>query len=478
MARSKMTVNAGSIVGEFVRNLPENIRRDLDVYAESLPSLDLVGALNALDDTGLQAVLRSCAQARMGPALTRLGVDNNKGRPRVPGLLVAKLIRGLSRGEMSAKLVLQLLTDGVYKLLLVQAAGLSGELPPDWYCQELDTPVLRALAVLGAHRLNDPSAPWALAYMVRGEDPAVKILVKPDAMESLELSTGQFLQQARPEQHEVLREWVRRRAGLPTLQDKHLAAALQEPEQKTSASPRPNSSRRGSGAPTGTHDDAPSLVVSSPALSSAPATASSLPPGSRPPRPADESSELEIGSALSLLGQQFVEAVSVLLPRLSSALMESYAPDEHDLAALARLRALLLRTSHEIAARTGTSQTTSLPSLQQAWAAHQSQRKSCDTLQLLATCSGPEAISVSLDWVRNSASRLAAGWDAQDTTLATDLLSLAELAIRAQADDADDDELIAQSLQLKERLPAEAGKAVSAAARGRIQLSSPAQVSA
>src|ERR1022692_1246218 len=318
MVHSKMTATAGSIVGEFVRILPENIRRELDVYAESLTSLDLVGALNALDDSGLQAVLRSCAQARIGAALTRLGVDNYKGRPRVPGLLVAKLIRGLSRGEMSAKLVLQLLTDGVYKLLLVQAAGLSGELPPDWYCEELDTPVLRALAVLGVHRLNDPSAPWVLACMVRGEDPAVKILVKPDAMEPLELSTGQFLQQARPEQHEVLREWVRRRAVLPTLQDKQWAAAVQEPAQKTSASPRPNSSLPGTGVTTGTDDNAPSLIASSPAPSS-------VTPGSRPPRPADESHEMEISSALSLLNQEFAEAASVLLPRLSRALIESYA---------------------------------------------------------------------------------------------------------------------------------------------------------
>ena len=75
-----------------------------------------------------------------------------------------------------------------------------------------------------------------------------------------------------------------------------------------------------------------------------------------------------------------------------------------------------------------------------------------------------------MDWVRSTASRLAAGWEPEDATLATGLLSLAELAVRGQADDADDDDLIAQSLQLKDRLPAEAGKAVSAAARGRIRL--------
>ena len=208
MARSKVTASAGSIVGEFVRILPDSIRKELDIYADSLPPLNLVGALNALDDKELQEALRSCEQTRIGPQLTRLGVDNNKGRPRVPDVLIAKLARGLSRGDMSAKLVLQMLTAGVYNLLLVRAAELTSEFPPGWYRKELDTPVLRALAVMGAHRLNDPSAPWALAGMVDAEDPAVKILVKPDAMEALELSTGQFLLQAKPEKHEVLREWV------------------------------------------------------------------------------------------------------------------------------------------------------------------------------------------------------------------------------------------------------------------------------
>ena len=128
-------------------------------------------------------------------------------------------------------------------------------------------------------------------------------------------------------------------------------------------------------------------------------------------------------------------------------------------------------TSHEIPLPgPERAETTSLPDLQQTWTAHQSQQNSRGTLQGLATCSGPEAISASLDWVRSTASRLAAGWEPQDATLATGLLSLAELAVRGQADDADDDDLIAQSLQLKDRLPAEAGKAVSAAARGRIRL--------
>ena len=225
MARSNTTVSAGSIVGEFVRILPDSIRKELDIYADSLPPLNLIGALNALDDKELQAALRSCEQTRMGPQLTRLGVDNNKGRPRVPGLLIAKLARGLSRGDMSAKLVLQMLTGGVYHLLLVRAADLTNEFPPGWYREDLDTPVLRALAMMGAHRLNDPSAPWALAGMVRDEDPAVKILVKPDAMEALELSTGQFLLQAKPEKHQVLREWVHGRAMPPTAQDNPVPTA-------------------------------------------------------------------------------------------------------------------------------------------------------------------------------------------------------------------------------------------------------------
>ena len=474
MARSKMTVTAGSIVGEFVRILPDSIRKELDIYTDSLPPLDLVGALNALEDKELQAALRSCEQTRMGPQLTRLGVDNNKGRPRVPGLLITKLARGLSRGEMSAKLVLQLLTDGVYKLLLVQAADLTSEFPPGWYNEGLDTPVLRALAMMGAHRLNDPSAPWALAGMVRGEDPAVKILVKPDVVEKLELSTGQFLLQARPEQHEVLREWVRRRASLLTLKENPVVPAAQVPTQKTSAGQRPNSSSLPSiGLTTGTGDMPPSVTDHS----STPAVPSSATPGTRPPCPADEGHELDVNSALSLLGQQFAEAVSNLLPRLSRALVESYAPNEHDLAALAALRALLMQTSQEIAARTGTSQTTSLPDLQQAWTGYRSRQSSSDTLQALASCSGPEGISASLEWVRSNAKRLAAGWEPQDATLAAGLLSLAELAVRGQADDADDDDLIAESLQLKGRLPADAGKAVSAAARGRIQLSDSARVS-
>lgn len=475
MARSNMTVSAGSIVGEFVRILPDSIRKEIDIYADSLPPLNLVGALNALDDKELQAALRSCEQTRMGPQLTRLGVDNNKGRPRVPGLLIAKLARGLSRGDMSAKLVLQMLTDGVYHLLLVRAAQLTNEFPPGWYREDLDTPVLRALAMMGAHRLNDPSAPWALAGMVRDEDPAVKILVKPDAMEALEFSTGQFLLQAKPEKHEVLREWVHRRAMPPTAQDNPVPTAARQATQKPSAGQRPPSRRPSAGATTGT-DHTPPSSAPYPAPASSPAAASPATRGTPAQRaqtdeqPTGEGQELDVDTALSLLGQQFAEAVSVLLPRLRKALVETYAPDERDLGTLVDLRALLLRTSHEIAARTGTSRTTSLPDLQQAWTAHQSQQNSRGTLQGLATCSGPEAISASLDWVRSTARRLAAGWEPQDATLATGLLSLAELAVRGQADDADDDDLIAQSLQLKDRLPVEAGKAVSAAARGRIRL--------
>ena len=482
MARSNSTVSAGSIVGEFVRILPDSIREELDIYADSLPQLNLVGALNALDDKELQGALRSCDQTRVGAQLTRLGVDNNKGRPRVPGLLITKLARGLSRGDMSAKLVLQALTGGVYHLLLVRAAELTNEFPPGWYREDLDTPVLRALAVMGAHRLNDPSAPWALAGMVRDEDPAVKILVKPDVMKALELSTGQFLLQAKPEEHQVLREWVHRRVMPPTAQDNPVPTAARRATQKPSAGQRPTSCSPSTGTTIGTGHTPPSASsVPYPAPASAPATASPATRGTPAPRQTDEhltgeGQELDVDTALSLLGQQFAEAVSVLLPRLRKALEETYAPDERDLGTLADLRALLLRTSHEIAARTGTSQTTSLPDLQQTWTAHQSQQNSLGTLRGLATCSGPEAISASLDWVRSTASRLAAGWEPQDATLATGLLSLAELAVRGQADDADDDDLITQSLQLKDRLPAEAGKAVSAAARGRIQLSDSAQI--
>jgi len=476
MTRNKLTVSPGSLVGDFVRILPDSIRKELDIYADSLPPPDLVGALNALDEAELRAALRSCAP-QIGGALTRLGVDNNKGRPRVPGVLVTKLMRGLSRGEMSAKLVLQLLTDGVYKLLLVQAADLDSEIPPGWYRKELDTPVLRALAVMGAQRLNDPSAPWALAGMVRGEDPAVKILVKPAAVEPLKISTRQFLRRARPNQHEVLRDWVRRRAMLPALQDNSVATAVRVPVQQAPPGQRPSSSSLpGIGGTPGSGDMDLPAAASSPPLSFSQVVAFSVTPSPRPSVPAGEGNELDIDDALGLLGQQYAEAASVLLPSLSRALIESYAPDERDLAMLADLRALLLQTSHEIAVRTGTSQTTSLPSLQQTWAAYQNQRDSRYTLQMLATCSGPESIRASLDWVRSSASRLAVGWEAQDATLAADLLSLAGLAIRAQADDADDDELIAQSLYLKERLPAEAGKAVSAAARGRIQVGDPAQI--
>ena len=476
MARSNSTVSAGSIVGEFVRILPDSIRKELDIYADSLPLLNLVGALNALDDKELQTALRSCEQTRMGPQLTRLGVDNNKGRPRVPGLLITKLARGLSRGDMSAKLVLQMLTGGVYHLLLVRAAELTNEFPPGWYREDLDTPVLRALAMMGAHRLNDPSAPWALAGMVRDEDPAVKILVKPDVMKALELSTGQFLLQAKPEKHQVLREWVQRRAMPPTAQDNPVPTAARRATQKPSVGERPTSCSPSTWATIGTGHTPPSASSAPyPAPASAPATASPATRGTPAQRqtgehPTGEGQELDVDTALSLLGQQFAEAASVLLPRLRKALVETYAPDERDLGTLADLRALLLRTSYEIAARTGTSQMTSLPDLQQTWTAHQSQQNSRGTLQRLATCSGPEAISTSLDWVRSTASRLAAGWQPQDATLATGLLSLAELAVRGQADDADDDDLIAQSLQLKDRLPAEAGKAVSAAARGRIRL--------
>lgn len=240
MARSKVTASGGSIVGEFVRILPDSIRKELDIYADSLPPLNLVGALNALDDKELQEALRSCDQTRIGPQLTRLGVDNNKGRPRVPDVLIAKLARGLSRGDMSAKLVLQMLTAGVYNLLLVRAAELTSEFPPGWYRKELDTPVLRALAVMGAHRLNDPSAPWALAGMVDAEDPAVKILVKPDAMQALELSASQFLRQAKPDKHEVLREWVQRRALPPTAQGNPVPTAARQTTQKPSVG-RPRS---------------------------------------------------------------------------------------------------------------------------------------------------------------------------------------------------------------------------------------------
>lgn len=364
MARSNMTVSAGGIVGEFVRILPDSIRKELDIYVDSLPPLNLVEALNALDDKELQAALRSCEQARMGPQLTRLGVDNNKGRPRVPGLLIAKLARGLSRGDMSAKLVLQMLTGGVYNLLLVRAAALTNEFPPGWYCEDLDTPVLRALAVMGAHRLNDPSAPWALAGMVRDEDSGVKILVKPDVMEALELSTGQFLLQAKPEKHQVLREWVRRRAMPPTTKDNPVPTAARQATQKPSAGQHPTSRRPSTEATTGTDHTAPSSAPN-PALASIPATASPATRGTPAQRaqtdehPTGEGQELDVDTALSLLGQQFAEAVSILLPRLRKALVETYAPDERDLETLADLRALLLRTSHEIAARTGTSQTTS-----------------------------------------------------------------------------------------------------------------------
>jgi hypothetical protein len=472
MARSKVTASAGSIVGEFVRILPESIRKELDIYADSLPPLNLVGALNALDDKELQEALRSCDQTRIGSLLTRLGVDNNKGRPRVPDVLIAKLARGLSRGDMSAKLVLQMLTAGVYNLLLVRAAKLTSEFPPGWYRKELDTPVLRALAMMGAHRLNDPSAPWALAGMVDAEDPAVEILVKPDAMQALELSAGQFMRQAKPDKHEVLREWVQRRAMPPTAQDNPVPTAAREATQKPSVARRPVSGRPSAGAATGAGYTRPSTL---PYPAPAPAAASPVTCGTRAERQTDEhltgeGQELDVDTALSLLVQQFAEAVSVLLPRLRNALVGTYAPDESDLGTLVDLRALLLRTSHEIAARTGTSQTTSLPDLQQTWTAHKSQQNSRGTLQGLATCSGPEATSASLDWVRSTASRLAAGWGPQDATLAAGLLSLAELAVRGQADDADDDDLIAQSLQLKDRLPAEAGKTVSAAARGRIRL--------
>ena len=361
MARSNTTVSAGSIVGEFVRILPDSIRKELDIYADSLPPLNLIGALNALDDKELQAALRSCEQTRMGPQLTRLGVDNNKGRPRVPGLLIAKLARGLSRGDMSAKLVLQMFTGGVYHLLLVRAADLTNEFPPGWYREDLDTPVLRALAMMGAHRLNDPSAPWALAGMVRDEDPAVKILVKPDAMEALELSTGQFLLQAKPEKHQVLREWVHRRAMPPTAQDNPVPTAARQATQKPSACQRSTSRRPSTGATTGT-DHTPPSSAPYPAPASAPATASPATRATPAQRaqtdehPTGEGQELDVDTALSLLDQQFAEAVSVLLPRLRKALVETYAPDERDLGTLADLRALLLRTSHEIAARTGTSQ--------------------------------------------------------------------------------------------------------------------------
>jgi hypothetical protein len=475
MARSITTVSAGNIVGEFVRILPDSIREELDIYADSLPQLNLVGALNLLDDKELQAALRSCDQTWVGPQLTRLGVDNNKGRPRVPGLIIAKLARGLSRGDMSAKLVLQMLTGGVYRLLLVRAAELTNEFPPGWYREDLDTPVLRALAMMGAHRLNDPSAPWALAGMVRDEDPAVKILVKPDVMKALELSTGQFLLQAKPEKDQVLSEWVRRRAMPPTAQDNPVPTAARRTTQKSSVGQHPASCSPGTGATIGTGHAPPSASSAlCPAPASAPVVVSPAPRGKPAQRQTGEhmteGQELDVDAALSLLGQQFPEVVSVLLPRLRKALVETCAPDDRDLGTLADLRALLLRTSQEIATRTGTSQLTSLRDLQQTWTAHQDQQNSRGTLRRLATCIGPEAISASLDWVRGTAHRLAVGWEPQDSTLVTDLLSLAELVVRGQADDADDDDLIAQSLQLKDRLPTEAGKAVSAAARGRIRL--------
>src|ERR1022692_937053 len=358
MARSKMTITAGNPVGQFVRILPENIRQELDIYADSLPPLDLVGALNALEGAELQTALRSSyGQARFGPELARLGVDNNKGRPRVPGLVVVKLVRGLSRGEMSAKVVLSLLTDGVYKLLLVQAAGLTAEIPPGWYREELDTPTLRALAVMGAHRLNDPSAPWALAAMVRSEDPAIKVLVKPDDMEHLRQSTGQFLRHAEPEQNDALREWVRRRAAL-TEQSVPAAAIGQVPAQRKSADQQLNPSASSStGAVTVGNTDSAASISPSPAL----AADSSVTPGVQPSCPADGSLALNVDSALGMLGQQFADAASVLLPRLTRALTESYAPDEDDLAMLVALRALLVRTSREIAVQTSTTQTTSLP---------------------------------------------------------------------------------------------------------------------
>ena len=228
--------------------------------------------------------------------------------------------------------------------------------------------------------------------------------------------------------------------------------------------PAPVSCPPSAGAATGTGHTHPSTF---PYPVPAPATDSPATRGTPAKRETDEqvtgeSHELDVDAALSLLGQQFAEVVSVLLPRLHNALVGTYAPDERDLGTLVDLRTLLLRTSHEIAARTGTSQTTSLPDLQQTWTAHQSQQNSRGALQGLATCSGPEAISASLEWVRSTASRLAVGWEPQDAALAAGLLSLAELAVRGQADDADDDDLIAQSLQLKDRLPAEAGKAVSA----------------
>ena len=243
----------------------------------------------------------------------------------------------------------------------MRAAQLTNEFPPGWYREDLDTPVLRALAMMGAHRLNDPSAPWALAGMVRDEDPAVKILVKPDAMEALEFSTGQFLLQAKPEKHEVLREWVHRRAMPPTAQDNPVPTAARQATQKPSAGQRPTSRRPSTAATTDT-DHTPPSSAPYPAPASSPAAASPATRGTPAQRaqtdehPTGEGQELDVDTALSLLGQQFAEAVSVLLPRLRKALVETYAPDERDLGTLVDLRALLLRTSHEIAARTGTSQ--------------------------------------------------------------------------------------------------------------------------